>query len=69
MPLNISKIRRAKNIFLYRVFLKDDLIVQFGGKRLSKVVFCTRLVSLVYITTLYNVWFDAQFHPVVCYNK
>ena len=36
MPLNISKITRARNIFYADIFSNGALKVQFGGKRSRK---------------------------------
>ena len=38
MPLNISKITRARNIYYTDIYLKDDLNVQFSGRGLTGLI-------------------------------
>ena len=51
MPLNISKITGARNIFYIVVFLKGDMKVQFGGKWLKMYATLPETLSIIVTVT------------------
>ena len=65
MPLNISKITRARNRFHTDVFLKGDLKVQFGVKGLIK-----HAQNLSYIQNiLKHLFFIRHINKAIIRNK